>query len=44
MKSNRLKIFSLFFIFAILTVGVNAQQNKQISLTQSGKYVLGCNY
>ena len=44
MKSNRLKIFSLFFFSAIFTVGVHAQQNKHISLTQSGKYVLGCNY
>ena len=44
MKPNRLKPYSLLFIFTIFTFCVNAKQNKQLSLTQSGRFVLGCNY
>jgi len=35
-------IFTLLLLVACLSV--NSQNNKQLSLTQSGGYVLGCNY
>ena len=44
MLSNRIKHLFLFFVFVLFAFGVKAQTGKEISLTESGKYVLGCNY
>jgi hypothetical protein len=44
MKLSHLRHFSLSFVLMFLSYGVQAQKNKSISLTQSGSYVIGCNY
>ncbi len=36
--------FLICLIFIVFATRIEAQENKPISLTQSGKYVLGCNY
>ena len=39
-----MKHIVILLIVVLFSLGGNAQNTKEISLTQSGKYVLGCNY
>lgn len=44
MKNIILKRILFGSLFLLASFAINAQNNKQLSLTESGKYVVGCNY
>jgi len=44
MKHKSLNKFVFSFLFLLTSSAINAQKEKQLSITQPGKYVLGCNY
>ena len=41
---SKIKMILLGLIMTFSLIKVDAQQTQQLSLTQSGKYVIGCNY
>jgi hypothetical protein len=44
MKHHNMKQLICGLLLLLTSIAVSAQNNKQLSLTESGKYVLGCNY
>lgn len=44
MSSNLLKHLFLYCFLTVFTVGGYAQKNTSVSITEPGKFVLGCNY
>jgi len=44
MKLSYIRHFSVGFVLVFLSYGIQAQKSKSLSLTQSGRYVIGCNY
>jgi hypothetical protein len=44
MKLSHIRHFYLCFVLVFVSYGVQAQKSNSLSLTQSGRYVIGCNY